>query len=233
MPKHGFLFSETVWIWHFASRYLRAADHQNKCLARVSLAVHETKQRTLPSLDQKKMVGLLFLFGFMGQTRMASQPFLPRWHQSEKNGNFWKKWRRRFAAPDTIGTDQQHIKDHTQYICVIWHNYSLIRWMEIFQINVWQTETLCGRTRATILNGSTFAANNTMRAWMVMNSCSRLKMKYVHILIPREIFWIQHRNLFKSIEFEDYASIDFTLRIVMNHLCGEIYSLRKFEAFRK
>ena len=38
-----------------------------------------------------------------------------------------------------------------------------------------------------------------------MNSCSRLKMKYVHTLIPREIFWIQHRNLFKSIEFEDYA----------------------------
>ena len=42
---------EEMTPWHLTSRYLRAADHQNKCLTRVSLALRETKQRTLPSLD--------------------------------------------------------------------------------------------------------------------------------------------------------------------------------------
>ena len=81
------------------------------------------------------------------------------------------------------------------------------------------------------LMASIFAAKNTMKARMDMNSCPRLKMEYIHILIPREIFWIQHRNLYKSIEFEDYAFNSFHIHIFRNHLLGNIFS-RKFEAFR-
>ena len=79
---HFYHFSARCLVdtWHLTSRYLRAADHQNKCLTRVSLALRETKQRTLPSLDptqsKKKKKTCWHLVGLRwGEKRSAENEF--------------------------------------------------------------------------------------------------------------------------------------------------------------
>jgi len=155
---------------------------------------------------------------------------------SEKGKKKWQLWKKNGVAASRLRTRLERINNKPRTICNIFVFYDTFTSQFV---NVKHFKALSDRRKLYVaeygqqyFTASIFAAKNTMRARMDMNSCSHLKIEYNHILIHREIFWIQHRNLYKSIEFEDYASTHFHIpHWHESSLWGNILT-RKFEAFR-